>query len=50
MPALFLYNYLAGSFQESSMNTIFIVVTLAINIASSIRLWNDLKIKTITNS
>lgn len=43
IPALFLYSYLGESFQESSMNTIFIVVTLAISALLSIRLWNDLR-------
>lgn len=46
IPALFLYSYLGESFQKSSMNTIFIVVTLAISAILSIRLWNDLRRKT----
>lgn len=47
IPALFLYSYLGESFQGSSMNTIFIIVTLAISALLSIRLWNDLKRGTI---
>lgn len=50
MPALFLYSYLGESFQESSMNTIFILVTLAISTLLSIRLWNDLKRGIIENN
>ena len=46
IPALFLYSYLGESFQKSSMNTIFIIVTLAISAVLSIRLWNDLRRKT----
>lgn len=50
IPALFLYSYLGESFQGSSMNTVFIVVTLAISAVLSIRLWNDLRRRTITNN
>lgn len=50
IPALFLYSYLGESFQNSSMNTIFIVVTLAISALLSIRLWNDLRNSAIKNS
>lgn len=45
IPALFLYSYLGESFQKSRMNTIFIVVTLAISAILSVRLWNDLRRK-----
>lgn len=48
IPALFLYSYLGESFQGSSMNSIFIIVTLAISGMLYIRLWNDLKRKTIS--
>lgn len=50
IPALFLYSYLGESFQGSSMNTIFIIVTLVISGVLSIRLWNDLRRKIINNS
>lgn len=50
IPALFLYSYLGESFQQSSMNTIFIVVTLAISATLSIRLWNDLRRKTVISN
>ena len=50
IPALYLYSYLGESFQGSSMNTVFIVVTLAISAVLSIRLWNDLRRRTITNN
>ena len=50
IPALFLYSYLGESFQESSINTIFIVITLAISAILSIRLWNDLRRKTVSDS
>ena len=50
IPALFLYSYLGESFQRSSMNTIFIVVTLAISGILSIRLWNDLRRKTVISN
>lgn len=50
IPALFLYSYLGESFQESNMNTIFIVVTLGISTILSIRLWNDLKRGTIKSN
>ena len=50
IPALFLYSYLGESFQQSSMNTIFIVVTLAISAILSIRLWNDLRRETVISN
>ena len=50
IPALFLYSYLGESFQGSSMNTVFIVVTLAISAVLSIRLWNDLRSRIITDN
>lgn len=50
IPALFLYSYLGESFQGSSINTIFIVITLAISAVLSIGLWNDLRKKTASNS
>ena len=50
IPALFLYSYLGESFQQSSMNTIFIVVTLAISATLSIRLWNDLRRETVISN
>ena len=50
IPALFLYSYLGESFQGSSINTIFIVITLAISAILSIRLWNDLRRKTVSDS
>lgn len=50
IPALFLYSYLGESFQESSINTIFIVITLVISALLSIRLWNDLRRKTVIDS
>lgn len=48
IPALVLYSYLGESFQGSTMNTIFIIVTLIISGILSIRLWNRLKGKKIS--
>lgn len=48
IPALFLYSYLGESFQDSSMNTIFIIITLIISGILSIKLWNNLKRKKVS--
>lgn len=48
IPALFLYINLGESFQDSNMNTIFIIITLIISGILSIKLWNNLKRKKVS--
>ena len=48
IPALFLYSNLGESFQDSNMNTIFIIITLIISGILSIKLWNNLKRKKVS--